>query len=165
MSRQLKRFRPIEGFRGVEMAEVRHDDKRPRGARGSKQGSASGARLSVNPHRFYGWGALLCSGTLTFLLWFVAEASPLLALLVGVNLTALFFMGLDKNLSKGGSTRTPEAVVYVLALLGGTPGVLLGMHMFRHKTKKVSFQFVLLLIAAAQIGVAALLGVQLRGAP
>jgi uncharacterized membrane protein YsdA (DUF1294 family) len=84
---------------------------------------------------------------------------------VGFNLTAIFFMGLDKNLSKGGSIRTPEAVVYVLALLGGTPGVLLGMHMFRHKTKKVSFQFVLLIIAAAQIGVVALLGVQLRGTP
>ena len=144
---------------------MKQDDRRPRGTNKGPPSKAVQTQLSVNPHRFFWWGALLCASTLTFLLWRVEEVTPLIALLVGVNFTSIFFIGLDKNLSKGGSVRTPEAVVYVLAILGGTPGVLLGMHMFRHKTKKVSVQFVLLLIAAAQIGAAALLGVHLRGMP
>jgi uncharacterized membrane protein YsdA (DUF1294 family) len=50
-----------------------------------------------------------------------------------------------------------------MALLGGSPGVLLGIHVFRHKTRKASFQFVLLLIVVAQFALLRALGLELRG--
>jgi uncharacterized membrane protein YsdA (DUF1294 family) len=97
-------------------------------------------------------GALVASSNVSFL---VAYA-------LGINGGMLFMMGLDKLLSRSGSLRTPEAVVYTMGLLGGSPGIVLGIHVFKHKTRKAGFQFVLLLIFTAQIAVLRLLGVTLR---
>ena len=91
------------------------------------------------------------------------DVSPAVAWLVGVNTGAIFFMGLDKSLAKSASVRTPETVMYVMALLGGSPGVLLGIHVFRHKTRKAAFQFVLLLIFGAQAFLLRALEISLRG--
>ncbi len=59
-----------------------------------------------------------------------------------INLTALFFMGRDKQLSRrGGDTdRTPEGLMFFLGSVGGALGVYAGMHLFLHKTKKCYFQ-------------------------
>ncbi len=59
-----------------------------------------------------------------------------------INLTALFIMGRDKQLSRrGGDTdRTPEGLMFFLAAAGGSLGVYAGMHLFRHKTRKWYFQ-------------------------
>ncbi len=59
-----------------------------------------------------------------------------------VNLTALFVMGRDKQLSRqGGDTdRTPEGLMFFLGSAGGALGVYAGMHLFRHKTRKWYFQ-------------------------
>jgi uncharacterized membrane protein YsdA (DUF1294 family) len=86
----------------------------------------------------------------------------LAAVFLALNVGAVFFMGLDKALARSGSVRTPEVVVFVIALLGGSPGVLLGIHVFKHKTRKASFQFVLLLIVVAQLWILRMLNVDLN---
>lgn len=73
-----------------------------------------------------------------------------------ITVVSVFFMGYDKYQARLRGARTPEATLWFLALLGGTPGILLGMHVFRHKTKKISFQLILVLILLGQLACALL---------
>ena len=59
----------------------------------------------------------------------------LLAYLGIVNLISFVIMGNDKRKSKRNGFRTPESVLFLLALMGGSIGSILGMYIFRHKTK------------------------------
>lgn len=68
----------------------------------------------------------------------------------GINLLAFAFFGLDKALAGGKAWRIPEKTLWLLALIGGSLGALAGMNFFRHKTKKTSFQLVLMVIILAQ---------------
>ena len=45
-----------------------------------------------------------------------------------------------KSIRGSGKTRTPEGVLFFLAVLFGSIGVYLGMLAFRHKTKRWYFQ-------------------------
>jgi uncharacterized membrane protein YsdA (DUF1294 family) len=71
--------------------------------------------------------------------------------LIATNVVVIFLVGLDKSLSKGGSLRVPEVLLYVCALFGGAVGLFVGTQVFRHKTRKASFYFVLLSIFAFQV--------------
>ena len=65
---------------------------------------------------------------------------PALALWMAVMSLLLFCsMGADKRRARRGLRRIPEKRLFVLALLGGAPGGLLAMAVFRHKTKHRSF--------------------------
>lgn len=68
-----------------------------------------------------------------------------------INLISFFNIGLDKLKSQLSHWRTKETTLWLLALLGGSLGTLLGMNFFRHKTKKNSFQIILALIFFLQI--------------
>lgn len=46
----------------------------------------------------------------------------------------------DKRKSMTGQWRTPESTLHLLELLGGWPGGLMAQQVFRHKTRKVSYQ-------------------------
>lgn len=48
----------------------------------------------------------------------------------------------DKRSAQAGRWRTPEKYLHVAELLGGWPGALLAQQLFRHKTRKLSFQLV-----------------------
>lgn len=50
-------------------------------------------------------------------------------------------MGRDKSLARRRQWRIPEAWFFTLALVGGGPGVWLGMRAFHHKTKHTSFVY------------------------
>jgi uncharacterized membrane protein YsdA (DUF1294 family) len=60
-------------------------------------------------------------------------------------MSAITFLlyGFDKARSKAGGWRVPEVVLHGLALAGGFPGGWVGRSMFRHKTQKGIFVFVL----------------------
>jgi uncharacterized membrane protein YsdA (DUF1294 family) len=46
----------------------------------------------------------------------------------------------DKSAAMRHQRRTPEKTLHLLALLGGWPGAILAQRLFRHKSKKLSFQ-------------------------
>ena len=52
-----------------------------------------------------------------------------------------------------GARRTSENALWFSCLIGGSAGGLIGMHVFRHKTKKISFQAVLAIILVIQIAI------------
>lgn len=56
----------------------------------------------------------------------------------------------DKWQARRGGRRVPERVLWLVALLGGTPGLLLGMQLCRHKTRQWAFAWGLPLLLAAQ---------------
>jgi uncharacterized membrane protein YsdA (DUF1294 family) len=59
--------------------------------------------------------------------------------LVLINLITFLAMYLDKKKAKKGSFRTKESTLFGLVMLGGGVGGILGMKIFRHKTKKPAF--------------------------
>ena len=59
--------------------------------------------------------------------------------LVGINILTFLIYGLDKYLAKNKSYRVSEYSLFVLGFFGGSFGALIGMQVFRHKTKKISF--------------------------
>jgi uncharacterized membrane protein YsdA (DUF1294 family) len=59
--------------------------------------------------------------------------------------------GLDKRASTRGGWRTSEARLHLVELLGGWPGALLAQRVFRHKTRKRSFQVMFYLAAAVNL--------------
>ena len=70
-----------------------------------------------------------------------------------INLVTFISFGLDKTSAQNHWRRTPEKVLWFLSLIGGSAGALLGMKLFRHKTKKLSFQLMMGLILVIQTGV------------
>lgn len=59
--------------------------------------------------------------------------------IIGVSLIAFGQMGLDKYRAVKGQWRISEKSLWLMALCGGAIGSLLGMLVFRHKIRKVSF--------------------------
>lgn len=68
-----------------------------------------------------------------------------------INALALLFMCLDKQLAKLHKRRIPEAVLLGTALSGGSVGILLGMALFHHKTRKPKFYITVPLMLAVQL--------------
>jgi uncharacterized membrane protein YsdA (DUF1294 family) len=60
---------------------------------------------------------------------------------VASGITFLVY-GYDKMQARNMEWRVSEATLHMLALVGGWPGSLIGMHFFQHKTRKTSFQVV-----------------------
>jgi uncharacterized membrane protein YsdA (DUF1294 family) len=60
-------------------------------------------------------------------------------------------MFLDKRKAKNHKWRIPEKNIFLIAILGGSLGCLLGMNIFRHKTKHWYFKFGLPTILILQV--------------
>ena len=63
----------------------------------------------------------------------------LAAWLGAMSLVLFIVMGSDKRRARRGLRRVPERRLFLLALLGGGLGGVLGMSVFRHKTKHIQF--------------------------
>ncbi len=70
---------------------------------------------------------------------------------LAVNITGFFMIWYDKALAKSGKYRIPESRLLLVALAGGSIGVYTGMHLFKHKTKKLIFTIGIPAIFIAQI--------------
>lgn len=68
-----------------------------------------------------------------------------------INIITFTVFGIDKLKAVKNRWRVPEKVLFLLALLGGSPGALIGMYSFRHKTKKSSFKIGIPVILIVQI--------------
>jgi uncharacterized membrane protein YsdA (DUF1294 family) len=73
--------------------------------------------------------------------------------LFGINLLSFILMGYDKRQStlNSDAPRLPEGVLFSVAIVFGSAGVLLGMFAFRHKIRKWYFQVAIPLLLAQQI--------------
>ena len=74
--------------------------------------------------------------------------------LIFMNLLAFLLMGLDKAKARRNRWRIPEKPLFLSAILGGSIGAILGMQVFRHKTKHASFRIGMPCILIAQLGLA-----------
>ncbi|WP_029230851.1 DUF1294 domain-containing protein [Butyrivibrio sp. VCB2006] len=81
----------------------------------------------------------------------------LIGYLVLTNIVGFALMGIDKRRAKRNAFRVPEATLFSVAIVGGSIGSILGMLVFRHKTKHWYFTVGLPLILLVQILLIALL--------
>lgn len=68
-----------------------------------------------------------------------------------INLIGFFSMGLDKYKAKRGAYRISEKALFIIALIGGSIGSIIGMYKFHHKTQKNAFVFGMPMILVTQI--------------
>ncbi len=71
-----------------------------------------------------------------------------------MNSLAFFLMWLDKRRAQSGEWRISERHLFLAPLLGGALGGILGMRIFRHKTRHWYFVWGLPAILVAQLWVA-----------
>lgn len=62
--------------------------------------------------------------------------------LMSVNIVGFILMFIDKKKAIYHKWRVPEVFLLMLALVGGCFGMLMGMYLFHHKTKKLKFKLV-----------------------
>ena len=79
-------------------------------------------------------------------LWLRGVSLIPLAAYAIVSVLAFFLYWSDKRKARADSWRTPENVLHAVELAGGWPGALLAQQLFRHKTRKVSYQLLFWLI-------------------
>ena len=80
----------------------------------------------------------------------------LLYYLLIINAAGLLLMLVDKWKAKKNRWRVRESTLLLVAALGGSVGCLIGMYLFRHKTRHLKFTLGIPLILAAQCFVAIL---------
>lgn len=78
----------------------------------------------------------------------------LLVWLAVINLLTFIVYGADKRRARKGKWRVPEKTLFLLPLLGGSIGALLGMRVFHHKTKHWYFVWGIPAILLVQIALA-----------
>lgn len=105
---------------------------------------------------FYSATAFVASAAAAIVLRFL-NISPLILGLIGVNIGAFFVFFIDKVTAPKNGLRLPEMLSYFLAIIGGGPGIIAGMHLFRHKTRKASFQLIITLIFFVELMVVKLI--------
>ncbi|MHC1576874.1 MAG: DUF1294 domain-containing protein [Methanosarcinaceae archaeon] len=60
--------------------------------------------------------------------------------LLAVNLISFYLMGLDKDRARKGKYRISERTLFFWAMIGGSVGSIVGMQLFRHKTRHLNFR-------------------------
>ena len=83
--------------------------------------------------------------------WTLPAAAVYLA---AINLAAFLTFGADKRRARRNAWRVPERTLFLLAVLGGSLGAILGMRAFRHKTRHWYFRYGLPAILLAQLALA-----------
>ena len=68
-----------------------------------------------------------------------------------INIVGFALMGIDKRKAIKRAFRIPEATLFIVALIGGSIGSILGMQVFRHKTRHWYFAFGMPAILVFQI--------------
>lgn len=68
-----------------------------------------------------------------------------------INVISFSEMGIDKHLARTGKSRISEEILFFTSLIFGSIGGIVGMWLFRHKTKHRSFVFGLPLLLIIQV--------------
>lgn len=79
----------------------------------------------------------------------IFETKNVIIYLAVINIITFLIFAYDKHEAKIGGWRISEKTLFILSILGGSIGGILGMYTFRHKTKKwyfkLGFPFILIL--------------------
>lgn len=73
-----------------------------------------------------------------------------------INCIGFALFGIDKSRARRHAWRIPELRLFLAALLGGAAGCLLGMLIFRHKTRHIQFVIGIPAILIAELLIACL---------
>ncbi|HBA62548.1 MAG TPA: DUF1294 domain-containing protein [Lachnospiraceae bacterium] len=76
---------------------------------------------------------------------------------IAVNVASLIVMGVDKRKAIKRAWRIPESTLFVLAIIGGSVGSIIGMHLFHHKTRHWYFLYGMPAILLLQIAIVIIL--------
>lgn len=68
-----------------------------------------------------------------------------------INLIGFSLMGIDKRKAIKHAFRIPEATLFLIAMIGGSIGSIIGMFFFHHKTRHWYFVYGMLFILILQI--------------
>ena len=68
-----------------------------------------------------------------------------------INALAFLLMHIDKKKAKKNSWLIPEATLMGMCAIGGSVGGLVGMYLFRHKTKHIKFYLGIPVILVLQL--------------
>ena len=71
--------------------------------------------------------------------------------LIIINLIAIIVTVSDKRRAKRHLRRIPEATLLLISALGGSPAMLITMHMIRHKTQHKKFMIGIPVIIVLQV--------------
>ena len=75
----------------------------------------------------------------------------ILTYLLIINIIAFILYGIDKWRARNNGWRIPEATLFLVAIIGGSVGAILGMRIWHHKTRHLSFVIGLPAILLLQI--------------
>ena len=76
--------------------------------------------------------------------------------LAAVNIIGLALFGMDKRRAVRHAWRIKESTLFITAIIGGSVGCIIGMQVFRHKTKHMKFIVgmpMILILQAAAVGI------------
>lgn len=68
-----------------------------------------------------------------------------------INLTGFAMMGIDKRKAVKKLWRIPESTLFIIAVIGGSIGSIIGMRVFHHKTRHWYFVYGMPLILILQV--------------
>ena len=71
--------------------------------------------------------------------------------LIFINTVGILSMYLDKYFAKNNMYRISEKNLFIIAIIGGSIGSIIGMYKFRHKTKHKNFTMGLPIILVIQL--------------
>lgn len=71
--------------------------------------------------------------------------------LTAVNIIGFALFGIDKRRAVRHAWRIKESTLFITAIIGGSVGCIIGMQVFRHKTKHMKFVIGMPLILILQI--------------
>jgi uncharacterized membrane protein YsdA (DUF1294 family) len=71
--------------------------------------------------------------------------------LIFINIVGMLSMYLDKYFAKNNMYRISENTLFLIAIMGGSVGSIIGMYRFRHKTKHKRFTMGLPIILVIQL--------------
>jgi uncharacterized membrane protein YsdA (DUF1294 family) len=71
---------------------------------------------------------------------FLDELSIIFGWYLAASIATVMAYGFDKSAAERNRWRVKESTLHMLALLGGWPGAFIAQRVFRHKSRKPSFQ-------------------------
>ena len=107
--------------------------------------------MPTNPKKQFSIIAIILIAAVFALLLYFTKLNLLYSYLLSINIITFLIYGYDKHQAKKVGMRIPEIVLHLMALMGGSPGALLGQLTFRHKIKKMRFIIVFWAIVILQV--------------